>query len=43
MATIGLGYLVERIRTGTAWNEPVPETFYGDGPVGYLDYPVMGE
>lgn len=35
--------LVERIRTGAAWNEPVPETFYGDGPLGYLDYPVMGE
>jgi 2,4-dienoyl-CoA reductase-like NADH-dependent reductase (Old Yellow Enzyme family) len=33
--------LVERIRMGVAWNEPRPDTFYGDGPVGYLDYPVM--
>jgi len=34
--------LVERIRKGAPWNDPRPETFYGDGPEGYLDYPVLG-
>jgi 2,4-dienoyl-CoA reductase-like NADH-dependent reductase (Old Yellow Enzyme family) len=31
--------LVKRIRDGLAWNAPEPSTFYGDGPVGYTDYP----
>lgn len=33
--------LVERIRAGAPWNEPVPETFYGKGPEGYTDYPTL--
>ena len=33
--------LVERIRAGTAWNEPDPDTFYGGDAGGYLDYPVL--
>ena len=34
--------LVERLRVNAAWNPPHPETFYGEGPVGYLDYPLLG-
>jgi 2,4-dienoyl-CoA reductase-like NADH-dependent reductase (Old Yellow Enzyme family) len=33
--------LVERIRTGAPLNAPDPSTFYGDGPVGYTDYPFL--
>lgn len=33
--------LVERIRLGAPWNPPRPESFYGDGPQGYTDYPVL--
>jgi 2,4-dienoyl-CoA reductase-like NADH-dependent reductase (Old Yellow Enzyme family) len=33
--------LVERFRTGAALNPPDPSTFYGDGPVGYTDYPFL--
>jgi 2,4-dienoyl-CoA reductase-like NADH-dependent reductase (Old Yellow Enzyme family) len=33
--------LVERIRRGAPWNDPKPESFYGTGPVGYLDYPLL--
>ena len=33
--------LVERIRVNAPWNKPNPETFYGDGPQGYLDYPFL--
>ncbi|QEY73514.1 alkene reductase [Pseudomonas denitrificans (nom. rej.)] len=33
--------LVTRLEKGAAWNEPHPETFYGKGPVGYLDYPRL--
>ncbi len=33
--------LVERIRRCAPWNTPHPETFYGDGPAGYLDYPFL--
>ncbi|WP_447746143.1 alkene reductase [Pseudomonas nicosulfuronedens] len=33
--------LVTRLAKGAAWNEPHPETFYGKGPVGYLDYPRL--
>lgn len=33
--------LVERLRTGAAFNEPDPATFYSDGPEGYTDYPFL--
>lgn len=33
--------LVERMRTGAPLNPPDPSTFYGDGPVGYTDYPFL--
>jgi 2,4-dienoyl-CoA reductase-like NADH-dependent reductase (Old Yellow Enzyme family) len=33
--------LVERFRTGALLNEPDPSTFYGNGPVGYTDYPSL--
>jgi 2,4-dienoyl-CoA reductase-like NADH-dependent reductase (Old Yellow Enzyme family) len=33
--------LVERFRTGAPLNPPDPATFYGDGPVGYTDYPFL--
>ncbi|KAF1054914.1 MAG: N-ethylmaleimide reductase [Stenotrophomonas maltophilia] len=33
--------LVTRLEQGAALNEPHPETFYGQGPVGYLDYPRL--
>lgn len=33
--------LVERFRVGAPLNTPDPNTFYGDGPVGYTDYPVL--
>lgn len=33
--------LVERFRTGAPLNDPDPSTFYGDGPVGYTDYPSL--
>jgi 2,4-dienoyl-CoA reductase-like NADH-dependent reductase (Old Yellow Enzyme family) len=33
--------LVERIRSGMPWNPPKPELFYGDGPDGYTDYPLL--
>ena len=33
--------LVDRIRAGADWNEPDPETFYGGGEEGYVDYPAM--
>jgi 2,4-dienoyl-CoA reductase-like NADH-dependent reductase (Old Yellow Enzyme family) len=33
--------LVERFRTGAPLNPPDPSTFYGDGPVGYTDYPFL--
>jgi 2,4-dienoyl-CoA reductase-like NADH-dependent reductase (Old Yellow Enzyme family) len=33
--------LVERIRLDAAWNPPDPETFYGQGPKGYTDYPIL--
>ncbi|MBJ3761891.1 alkene reductase [Maribius pontilimi] len=35
--------LPERIRTGVALNEPDPDTFYGGGEEGYIDYPFMDE
>lgn len=33
--------LVERLRIDAPWNPPVPETFYGQGPQGYTDYPTL--
>ena len=34
--------LAERILGGAALNTPNPDTFYGDGEVGYTDYPFLG-
>lgn len=34
--------LVERFRRKAPLNEPVRETFYGGGAVGYTDYPALG-
>ncbi|MGB0993755.1 MAG: alkene reductase, partial [Akkermansiaceae bacterium] len=33
--------LVERFAADTELNEPNADTFYGDGPEGYTDYPFM--
>lgn len=33
--------LPERLQQDAALNEPHPETFYGSGPVGYIDYPRL--
>jgi len=33
--------LPERFRVNAALNEPHPETFYGQGPKGYIDYPCL--
>ncbi len=33
--------LVERFRTAAPLNAPEPSTFYGDGPDGYTDYPLL--
>lgn len=33
--------LPERLAQDAALNEPHPETFYGAGPVGYIDYPRL--
>lgn len=33
--------LVERLRTGAPLAEPHPETFYGGGEEGYIDYPTL--
>ena len=33
--------LVDRLRLDAPWNPPDPTTFYGDGPVGYVDYPAL--
>ena len=35
--------LPRRIREGAALNEPVPSTFYAQGPEGYTDYPFLAE
>ncbi len=35
--------LVKRLRTGAPLNPPNPDTFYGDGPKGYTDYPFLPE
>lgn len=34
--------LPERFAQGANLNDPQPETFYGDGPEGYTDYPFLG-
>lgn len=33
--------LVHRFKLDSLLNEPQPETFYGSGPAGYTDYPVL--
>ncbi len=33
--------LVKRFSVGASLNQPVPETFYGEGPIGYTDYPFL--
>jgi 2,4-dienoyl-CoA reductase-like NADH-dependent reductase (Old Yellow Enzyme family) len=33
--------LPRRFQLNAALNEPQPETFYGQGPVGYVDYPSL--
>ena len=33
--------LVQRLKQGTALNQPDPQTFYTPGPVGYTDYPAL--
>ncbi|HEX5790217.1 MAG TPA: alkene reductase [Luteolibacter sp.] len=33
--------LPERIRSQAPWNTPDPNTFYAQGPGGYLDYPTL--
>ncbi|HSC84044.1 MAG TPA: alkene reductase [Pseudomonas sp.] len=33
--------LVDRLAQDAALNEPRPELFYGQGPVGYIDYPRL--
>ncbi len=35
--------LVGRFRSGAPLNDPRPELFYGGGPAGYTDYPVLPE
>jgi N-ethylmaleimide reductase len=33
--------LAERFRSGAPLNAPNPDTFYGGGPEGYIDYPAL--
>ena len=33
--------LVPRLKLGAPLNEPMPQTFYSPGPVGYIDYPML--
>jgi N-ethylmaleimide reductase len=40
---IGNPDLVERFRVDAPLNKPDPATFYGVGPKGYTDYPMMSE
>ena len=35
--------LVERFKIGAPLNEPVFDTFYSDGPEGYVDYPALSQ
>jgi N-ethylmaleimide reductase len=35
--------LVERLRRDAPLNKPDPATFYGIGPNGYTDYPVLAD
>ncbi|MBX3568412.1 MAG: alkene reductase [Rhizobiaceae bacterium] len=34
--------LVERVARSAPFNTPDPSTFYGEGPKGYTDYPLLG-
>ena len=33
--------LPRRFALNAPLNEPIPETFYADGPLGYTDYPFL--
>ena len=33
--------LVDRLRSDARLNKPDPTTFYGIGPRGYTDYPIL--
>jgi len=33
--------LVERLRLNAPWNPPHPDSFYGGGTEGYIDYPFL--
>ena len=33
--------LPRRFALNAPLNEPIPETFYADGPLGYIDYPFL--
>jgi N-ethylmaleimide reductase len=35
--------LVARLRSDASLNKPDPTTFYGIGPKGYTDYPVLAD
>lgn len=35
--------LVERLRRDAPFNKPDPTTFYGVGPEGYTDYPILAD
>jgi N-ethylmaleimide reductase len=35
--------LVERLRSDAPLNKPDPTTFYGIGPNGYTDYPILAD
>jgi N-ethylmaleimide reductase len=35
--------LVERLRSDAPLNKPDPTTFYGIGPKGYTDYPILAD
>lgn len=35
--------LVERLKRNAALNVPNPQTFYSQGPVGYIDYPALDQ
>jgi hypothetical protein len=35
--------LLQRFAAGAPLNAPDRETFYSDGPRGYVDYPVLGQ
>jgi N-ethylmaleimide reductase len=48
IAGVGRGFIANpdlprRLAIGAAMNEPDPETFYGGGDAGYIDYPFLPE